>query len=411
MEDNTLDNTRTFDLINVFRCSLGSYRLIAPVFILFLLISVIVPFPTVKPADDNAKASAFMAKLRGQKRRHVKPAKRITNDLPFGTEDFFDDIAFGRPLVAIPEKFRKLVGSWHGYLNSTAGMSVKITLINPKTGETFDKVIPYVHRWTSTYRKSIVAKLYMLEAYIGVDCKNVEVIALTLAQRGVDPEQSLLLLKVYLKRLLDMMRKQFGTVDYFAIKEPHKTGYPHAHVAYFRKLTEAERKYLAFAWACILEAGSLAHGLHFSEPSASVDGKYESGSIAGIRNYFMKYISKSLRSDDMPLNEQLFNALLWKTGTRTWTCSRHFSEVMARREAEKSDWEFLEACIVDEEGNVISSIPRRVEVTEAYSEEFLYSISAEDSFVLDALSTLVSLGDRVIRPGSEGMLDVFEVHR
>lgn len=373
--------------------------------------SVIVPNPTLKPADDNAKVSAFMARLRSQKRKPVKPYHHVNNDLPFGTEDFFDDIAFGRPLVSIPKKFRKLVGSWHGYLSSTAGISVKITLINPKTGETFDKVIPYIHRWTATYRKSVLAKLYLLEAYIGLDCKDVEMITLTIAQRGVDPEQCLLLLKYYLERLLDMMRKKFGTEDYFAIKEPHKTGYPHAHLAYFRKLTEAERQYMVFAWACILKAGSLAHGLHFSEPAASVDGECESGSIKGIRNYFMKYISKGLRSDDMPLNEQLFNALLWKTGTRLWTCSRHFSEVMARHEEEKGDWEFLEACLVDEDGNVISAIPRRIDVSEAYSETFLYSISAGDSFVLDALNHLVELGYRILRPGAQGMLDVFEVRR
>lgn len=347
-----------------------------------------------------------MARLRGQKRKPVKPVKHVNNDLPFGTEEFFDDIAFGRPLKSIPKKFRKLVGSWQGYLSSTAGMSVKITLVNPKTGETFDKVIPYVHRWTATYRKSILAKLYLLEAYIGVDCKDVEMITLTISQRGIDPKQCLLLLKVYQKRLLDMMRKKFGPVDYFAIKEPHKTGYPHGHIAYFRKLTEAERHYLEFAWSCILEAGSLAHGLNFSEPAA---GEHGDGSISGIRNYFMKYISKGLVSDDMPLNEQLFNALLWETGTRTWTCSRNFSEVMARHEEEKGDWEFLEACIVDEEGNVISNIPRRIDVSETYSKTFLYSIPADASFVLDRISHLVSLGYRVICPNSSGMLDVFEV--
>lgn len=251
-------------------------------------------------------------------------------------------------------------------MSKTAGLSISITTVNTKTGETFTKSIPYVHQFTSVYRKSILAKLYALEAYLGPDVRDVEMITLTTYQRGRDPRACMLQLKADLKRLLDLMRKRFGTVDYFYMLEPHETGYPHAHMAYFKKLTDAEKDYLIFAWSCVIEAGNLANGLHFSEPRASQDGKHEAGSIGGIRNYFMKYISKGLYAPEMSPAEQLFNALRWDSKTRLWGCSRNFSKVMARPVTEANpDWQFCEAFICDADGNALSKVSKKFKPTDS----------------------------------------------
>ncbi|HEX3018643.1 MAG TPA: hypothetical protein VHP31_12435, partial [Caproicibacter sp.] len=316
--------------------------------------------------DWNAKASAFVASLR----KESKASGWVRSDLPaicepFGTEPYFNEIEFNRPLKSIPPAYRPLVAEWQAYLNKTAGLSIRITMANAKTGEPLTKSIPYVHRWTPIYRKSLLAKLYALDAYLGPDVRDVEMISLTTYQRGRDPMACLLQLKAYLGRLIEIMRKRFGTVDYFVILEPHKTGYPHAHLAYFRKLTDYEKNQLRLAWSCVIKAGDLPHGLFFSEPQASHDGTYESGSIGGIRNYFMKYVSKGLYAAEMSPAEQLFNAMLWDSHTRLWSCSRHFSKVMARPVTEANpDWEFLEAYVCDPDGNALSKVSKKFKPTD-----------------------------------------------
>lgn len=294
---------------------------------------------------DNLRAKAFIEKKRADKNRRVKscyvPSSNITaNDSVLGTVPYFNEIPFGRPLQCIPSIFKKDVGAFVAYLGDTSELSIKISLRNSETGEIFEKFIPYIHRWTVPYRKSVIAKMYKLEAHLGMDVSDVEVIHLTTYQRGYDPEFCLKQLVDCFGRLMRMLRKMFGTQDYFAIKEPHETGYTHIHMAYFKKLTDAEKKLIQFKWACVLDAGSLDHGLCFSEPRESSTGFYESGSIGSIRGYFMKYMNKGLRSTSMEPHELLFNALLKKNKTRLWTCSRRFSEVMKRPEKELSDWEF-----------------------------------------------------------------------
>lgn len=311
------------------------------------------------PFDWNAKASVFVAGLRESK-CVIECYQPSTQCDLLGTEPYFNEIAFNRPLTSIPPAYKRLVAEWFGYLNKTAELSIRITKVNTRTGETFNVSIPYVHRFSDIYRKSLLAKLYALEVYLGSDVRDVEMITLTTYQRGLDPMECLSHLKANLKRLLDLMRKRFGTVNYFVMLEPHKTGYPHAHVAYFKKLTDSEKSYLVFAWSCVIEAGSLANGLHFSEPRGSRDGEQEAGSIGGVRNYFMKYVSKGLYAPEMSPAEQLFNAILWKSNTRLWSCSREFSKVMARPVTEKNpDWEFLEAYVCDSDGNALSKVSKK----------------------------------------------------
>jgi hypothetical protein len=67
-----------------------------------------------------------------------------------------------------------------------------------------------------------------------------------------------------------------------------------------------ERKY---------QAGREDVGVAFSLPSASKDSDFKAGSIAEVRFYLMKYLSKGVYKKMEP-SEILFNAVLWKTKTR-----------------------------------------------------------------------------------------------
>lgn len=263
----------------------------------------------------------------------------------------------GRPLTEIPKQYLKDVVSFVGYVADTAKREFCIKMKNTVTGAFLTKFKPYVHRWTSIYKKGILAKMYQLEAYTGNEIEDVEFITLTTYQSGTNRESALCKLKEGRKKLLDLLRWRFGTIDYVWVFEPHQSGFSHLHLVYFKKLSESERVSLKTLWHEKYELGDYEHGLSFSDPRASIDGVCVGGSIRSIRNYFMKYVSKGLYSDSsneynflghklpfsMSLGELLFNSLLKKTKTRLWGASRHFSEIMKRPEKEKSEeWECFE---------------------------------------------------------------------
>lgn len=286
--------------------------------------------------------------------------KRKTAGTPPSHVDPLPDIGEkGRPLTAIPKNYTSDVLNFLGYISDTAKRQFRITLKNVLTGEGFVKWKPYVHRWTPIYRKGILAKMYQLEAYTGDNISEVEFITLTTYQRDTNRETSLFNLKAGRKKLLDLLRQRYGTQQYVWMFEPHKSGFSHLHLVYFKKLTEADRASLKSIWHEKYELGDYEHGLSFSDPRPSEDGICIGGSIKSIRNYLMKYISKGLSSNsesyndyefhgkkihlDMSLGELLFNTILKKTKTRLWGCSRFFSTVMKRPEKEHSEeWECVE---------------------------------------------------------------------
>lgn len=277
-------------------------------------------------------------------------------------ENFLPDIDYahrgkGRPLKQIPKFFIKDALNFIGYISDTAKRSFCIKMRNTLTGAFLTKFKPYIHRWTSIYRKGVLAKFYQLEAYTGEYITDVEFITLTTYQRGRNQEEALINLKKGLKKLLDTLRQRYGTQDYVWMFEPHDSGFSHLHLVYFKKLSEHDQETLQTLWHEKYELGSLENGLFFSAPRPSADGVCLGGSIKSIRNYLMKYVSKGLYSEaiheyefhgkiiplEISLGELLFNAILKKTKTRLWGCSRRFSQIMKRPEKPKSDeWECVE---------------------------------------------------------------------
>jgi len=262
----------------------------------------------------------------------------------------FKEIEFGKDLKEIPKYFLPLVLSFVGYLAGTSTCNFRIEGRKLSTGELTTKFKPYIHRWTEVYRKSIIAKLYQLEENIGEEQNNVTMITLTVYQRGMDPITCLLNLMRAYRCLMDVMRKKYGKVDYFWMLEPHKTGYAHMHLVYWRVLSESEQDHIRKIWERKYQAGREGIGIGFSLPKASEDGIFEDGSIAKVRSYLLKYLSKGLYKEWSPA-ELLFNAVLWKTKTRMWGCSRNFSKIMKPDIQEREDWECSEVWLCDANEN------------------------------------------------------------
>lgn len=263
----------------------------------------------------------------------------------------------GRPLQEIPVNYVKDVLNFICYVSDTAKRSFRIKMQNVVTGEGFIKWKPYIHRWTEIYKRGVLAKFYQLEAYLKEAPKPAVLISLTVSTRNKTYEQVLTELTAGRKKILDVLRWKFDTQDYFWCLEPHKSGFAHLHLIYFYSISEPDQVFLKKLWSEKYGYGSFENGIDFSLPRSSSDGSCPAGSIASIRNYAMKYVSKGLHSGssheiefmghvvplEMSLGELLFNSILKKTKSRLWGCSRHFSEVMKRPVKERPEgWECVE---------------------------------------------------------------------
>lgn len=301
---------------------------------------------TESTLTETDKVREYLSKKREQLRAAVYSVKNERFlQRPSKDDTPFDEIEFGEELKEIPGKYKKDVLAYIGYIEEKKDLSFEAKFRNKKTGEEkkSDKPIPYVHRWTAIYRKSILAKFYQLEAGLGDDIHGVSMITLTVSQRGKDPEECLFILKKYYNLLFKLLRKLYGTNDYFYTLEPHKTGYPHMHILYLRSFSSSEKEHIRSLWSDFYGVADHNIGVNFSEPRASDNGTFAAGSIARVRGYLMKYVSKGLHSEAMKPYELLFNALLMKTKTRLWGCSRNFSRIMRKPDKLGSDeWECIE---------------------------------------------------------------------
>jgi hypothetical protein len=88
-------------------------------------------------------------------------------------------------------------------------------------------------------------------------------ITLTVYQRGMNPITCLLNLMRAYRCLMDVMRKKYGKVDYFWMLEPHKTGYAHMHLLYWRVLSEGEQEHIRELWERKYKAGREGIGIGF----------------------------------------------------------------------------------------------------------------------------------------------------
>jgi hypothetical protein len=232
---------------------------------------------------------------------------------------------------------KQRIRAFRDYLSETKGR--KINLIGLTSSmEPVTIQIPYIHRWTEEYTNRQMSKLYQLEKWHNCHKLPVEMLTLTTYQDGphsvkikgheVTIEESFEILKNSWGNLLMVLRRKLGKFYYLAIMEPHKSGYPHLHVLIFRVLDEDTRAHTRILWSEKYGAGSKEHGVDFS--IRKVDD------IKSLRNYLMKYLSKTFANTGDPGIER-YNTVLWEKGYRVLTSDQALSKIMKRQPGEEED--------------------------------------------------------------------------
>ena len=216
--------------------------------------------------------------------------------------------------------------------------------------ESGDKmVMPHEHRWQSTYRRRTYARLKAAERYVTQRWGGaVPTTLLTLTAPHNDDSGEPRAFEAVLSDLKDGWQNARKVIDretegieteYLAVYEPHGSGYPHLHVVLFGvaqpSIGEKVREYWvdryvkgasADAQDCEVSRG---RGADLSQPAA----------------YIMKYLSKSLARDGEAAKTALesmptvhgyveFSALMWATGSRTYSMSAGLSAAVKESEPE-----------------------------------------------------------------------------
>lgn len=176
---------------------------------------------------------------------------------------------------------------------------------------------PLRNRWHPERRAAWIARMHQLSTWYEANrVDGCTLITLTGYQDGLSWYDTLDNITEARTKLLKILRKYLGQVDYFWVIEPHTandTGYPHIHLAVFRYVdneirdTNGEgmedklRRLYSEEW----QTGSHTFGLDFQQMRGE-------SSIKDLKNYLMKYISKGYVSDKpWSPGELIFNAHLY----------------------------------------------------------------------------------------------------
>lgn len=209
---------------------------------------------------------------------------------------------------------RALVREFDGYLSSVERGEIDVF-----TSEGLYR-IPYKTRWSPEYRKSMIGKMYGVEEYLKKSSRSGVVTLLTLTgyqggelSRDVKGRVvSRLELFAEMRRgwelLSSLIRRVSKGLEYVWVMEPHKSGYPHMHVAIFGYVPKELQDRLCWLWSEKYQIGSAEHGIDFSVKSVKE-------SIQSVRNYLMKYITKGIGGE----------------GKRTWSAEEWVYHALARK--------------------------------------------------------------------------------
>lgn len=263
--------------------------------------------------------------------------------------------------------------------------SILIRKINSKTGDRKEKYIPYMHRHCEGYRKTTIAKMQYAKEYLGDDCQSF-MISGTVAHGKMDYEECLYRVRDAKKKLNRKLR-DLGYKSRVWFNDAHWNGYTHFHVLVVGSIDSFIENKLKLFWCCHLNMGDIKHGLHIKIPNSVgvCDSSYKSGSVKHFASYMMKYIGKTLTSSFEDPKFLVFSALLWKTKSRLYGFSRDISSYVKEQmekykenkygKKEASDWVYDGAAICDNEGIVLSEIPKcRKKPVIIADDVYLYSV-------------------------------------
>ena len=235
-------------------------------------------------------------------------------------------------------QYYQLSRSFVDYLRTMDSMGLTISGFNNRDNKGLDKYFIANHRWTTGYRKKLLAKLYLLDEYIKQNPSSITLLTLTVYQDGDYSEQmtgkkltipeSFELLKKSWKLLSMVVRKVLPDIEYIWIVEPHKSGYPHLHVVLFSDVPMGIQEKIKTLWSAKYRAGSFENGADF-------EIRRPDEAIESLRNYLMKYIAKGFISTDSRYGgegwtaaELVFNACVWDGSYRTFQPSRGLQKYM-----------------------------------------------------------------------------------
>jgi hypothetical protein len=233
----------------------------------------------------------------------------------------------------VDSRERKLVCAFDGYLSSVEGREI----LSFTSGGVYR--LPYKTRWTRTYKRGMIARMYGVEEYLRKSSRGGVVTLLTLTgYQGGDLSRGVKGRVVSREDLFEEMKRGWRLVsnllvkvspglEYVWVMEPHRSGYPHMHVAIFGYVSKELQERLSRLWSEKYEVGSREHGIDFSVKSVKE-------SIQSVRNYLMKYITKGIGGEGRrkwTVEEWVYHAIAWKNRHRYIGMSRSISRYCTAR--------------------------------------------------------------------------------
>jgi len=180
---------------------------------------------------------------------------------------------------------------------------------------------PLLNRWHPARRAAWIARMYLLTNWYEATKPGCTMISLTGYQEGIPIYETWDRINQSRTKLLKICRKYLGQFSYIWVVEPHTkegSGYPHYHLVIFKTVDntvkdsfgEGMEDKLRRLYSSDREIGGWDTGSH----TYGLDFKVMEGDqgIENLKNYLLKYISKSyITSDGWGDAELIFNAHLW----------------------------------------------------------------------------------------------------
>lgn len=247
------------------------------------------------------------------------------------------------------------------YLERSEQKGFMVKGYDTRKGKMVNIPMEYDNRWGYSRRMELKEKLERLEYWFEMqEDRPVTMITLTCYHQGETITSAWQKLNDSRTKLLKLIRKYFGDVDYFWVPEPHKSGYVHYHLAVFADVSNnakdnqgkgVEDKFRQL-WSKKYQTGSHTYGLDFSQ-------KKNDAKIQHLKNYLSKYLAKGFALGEWSIGLLLFNAHLWETGFRMYGASKRIREMMN---------------INDEKDNGIVWLETKMQTTESTPEGELIEI-------------------------------------